>query len=65
MTTASLFFRRKGADLRALTVVLRGNLVLVVVLVLESKAFYYLSNILYLSIRFLLTEGKDNNCALH
>ena len=41
MTTASRFSRQNDASLRALTVVLRENLVLVVVLVLESKALYY------------------------
>ena len=38
MTTESRFSRQNDAGLRALTVVIRGNLVLVVVLVLESKA---------------------------
>ena len=41
MTTVSPFSRQNEAGLRALTVVLRENLVLVVVLVLESKALYY------------------------
>ena len=40
MTTVSRFSRQNDAGLRALTVVLRENLVLVVVLVLESKALY-------------------------
>ena len=40
MTTASRFSRQNDASLRSLTVVLRENLVLVVVLVLESKALY-------------------------
>ena len=41
MTTVSRFSRQNDAGLRALNVVLRENLVLVVVLVLESKGPYY------------------------
>ena len=40
MTTASSFSRQDDAGLPALNVVLWENLVLVVVLVLESKALY-------------------------
>ena len=42
MTTASRFSRQNDAGLRALNVVLWENLVLVVVLVLESKGAYQL-----------------------
>ena len=38
MTTASRFSRQNDAGLRVLMIVLRENLVLVVILVLESKA---------------------------
>ena len=40
MTMVARFSRQNDAGLRALTVVLRENLVVVVVLVLESKALY-------------------------
>ena len=43
MTTVARFSRQNDAGLRALNVVLCENLVLVVVLVLESKALYYVS----------------------
>ena len=39
--TVSRFSRQNDVGLRALNVALRENLVLVVVLVLESKALYY------------------------
>ena len=42
MTTVSRFSRQNDLGLRALNVVLWENLVIVVVLVLESKALYYL-----------------------
>ena len=42
MTTASRFSRQSEAGLRALNVVQGENFVLVVVLVLECKALYYL-----------------------
>ena len=41
MTTVSRFYRQNDAGLRALNVVLWENLVLVVVLVLGSKALYF------------------------
>ena len=44
MTTVSRFSRQNDAGLRALTVVLWENLVLEVVLVLESKALYYIGD---------------------
>ena len=44
MTTVSRFSRQNEAGLRALNVVLRENLVLVVVLVLESKGPLYAIN---------------------
>ena len=40
MTTVSRFSRQNDAGLRALTVILYENFVLVVVLVLECKALY-------------------------
>ena len=40
MTTVSSFSRQNDAGLRGLTIVLWENLVIVVVLVLESKALY-------------------------
>ena len=43
MTTVLRFFRQNDVGLRALNVALWENLVLVVVLVLESKALYYLT----------------------
>ena len=42
MATVPLFSRQNDAGLRAITVVLRENFLLVVVLVLESKALYFL-----------------------
>ena len=41
MTTVSRFSRQNDADLHALNIVLWENLVLLVVLVLESRALYY------------------------
>ena len=43
MTTLSRFSRQNDASLRALNVVLWENLVLVVVLVLESEGPYYIT----------------------
>ena len=43
MNTVPPFSRQNDAGLHALNVVLRENLVLVVVLVLESKALHYQS----------------------
>ena len=46
MTTVSRFSRQNDAGLRALNVALWENLVLVVVLVLESKGPYYNKRVL-------------------
>ena len=45
MTTVTSFSRQNDAGLRALNVFLRENLVLVVVLVLESEGPYYVLDI--------------------
>ena len=57
MTTVTHFSRQNDAGLRALTFVLWENFVLVVVLVLESKALYCLNSRLWLLVIVLRTES--------
>ena len=58
MTTVSRFSRQNDADLRALNVVLWENLLLVVVLVLESNGPYYLKRERDICIKPILGRGK-------
>ena len=62
MTTVSRFSRQNDAGLSALNVVLWKNLVLVVVLVLESKALYWEGNgIKVEKLSLYITKVQERN----